>query len=75
MFDSCRGHHRSADEDGVATPWLRALPVATLRASRTGGDGRVDRPEMSRLVLVGAWVVVGLLVVVLVATLFVPGAE
>jgi hypothetical protein len=30
---------------------------------------------MSRLVLVGAWVVVGLLVVVLVATLFVPGAE
>jgi hypothetical protein len=30
---------------------------------------------MSRLALVGAWLVVGLLVVVLVATLFVAGAE
>jgi hypothetical protein len=30
---------------------------------------------MSRLVLFGAWVVVGLLVIVLVATLFVAGAE
>jgi len=30
---------------------------------------------MSRLVLFGAWLVAGLLVVVLVATLFVSGAE